>query len=48
MEGTYVHLYGKQITRPFRKMGHVTVVNKHIEVALETAQKVMQVLKVVN
>ena len=26
MEGVYVHLYGKTITKPFRKMGHITVI----------------------
>lgn len=26
MEGCYVHLYGKALTKPFRKMGHVTVI----------------------
>jgi 5-(carboxyamino)imidazole ribonucleotide synthase len=27
LEGCYVHLYGKAITKPFRKMGHVTVID---------------------
>lgn len=26
-EGVHVHLYGKKITKPFRKMGHVTIVD---------------------
>ena len=45
--GAYIHLYGKKITKPFRKMGHVTVVNKNLDVALEHAKQVMEVLKVV-
>src|SRR5699024_10484874 len=31
-KGVYVHLYGKKITKPFRKMGHVTI----LEVDLTT------------
>lgn len=27
MEGAHIHLYGKKITKPFRKMGHVTIVD---------------------
>src|SRR5258708_38158199 len=29
--GAYVHLYGKLITKPFRKMGHVTIVDPDME-----------------
>ncbi len=31
MSGVYVHLYGKSTTKPFRKMGHVTVLGKSME-----------------
>jgi 5-(carboxyamino)imidazole ribonucleotide synthase len=27
MPGVHVHLYGKKLTKPFRKMGHVTIVD---------------------
>lgn len=30
-EGVHVHLYGKKITKPFRKMGHVTIVDNNME-----------------
>jgi 5-(carboxyamino)imidazole ribonucleotide synthase len=30
MSGVYVHLYGKSTTKPFRKMGHVTVLGREI------------------
>lgn len=46
--GIYVHLYGKEKTSPFRKMGHVTVVNKDIQVAKEKARWVMKTLRVVS
>lgn len=46
IEGVYVHLYGKKITKPFRKMGHVTVVNLDIDTAIATAKKIKNILKV--
>lgn len=46
--GIYVHLYGKEKTSPFRKMGHVTVMDKDIEVAKEKARWVMKTLRVVS
>ncbi|HLQ99553.1 MAG TPA: 5-(carboxyamino)imidazole ribonucleotide synthase [Sphingobacterium sp.] len=46
MDGVYIHLYGKKFTRPFRKMGHVCIVNDDREVAIEKARKVQEILKV--
>jgi 5-(carboxyamino)imidazole ribonucleotide synthase len=46
--GIYVHLYGKEKTSPFRKMGHVTVMDKDIEVAKVKARWVMKTLRVVS
>ncbi|UEG51715.1 5-(carboxyamino)imidazole ribonucleotide synthase [Mucilaginibacter daejeonensis] len=46
--GVYVHLYGKALTKPFRKMGHVTIVNADREKAIETARYVQNTLKVVS
>jgi len=48
IEGVYVHLYGKAETKPFRKMGHVTVVNEDLEEAILVARKVQKMLKVVT
>ena len=31
IDNVKIHLYGKQQTRPFRKMGHVTIVNTKIK-----------------
>ena len=47
MEGVTPHIYGKRETRPFRKMGHVTIVNKDIEKARAIAEKVKQTIKVI-
>lgn len=45
-EGVYVHIYGKKKTKPFRKMGHVTVTNASLEEAKNKAQWVKQTLQV--
>ena len=46
LKGVNVHLYGKRFTKPFRKMGHVTVIAETLEEAKTTAKKVQQTLKV--
>ena len=48
MQGVTPHIYGKRETRPFRKMGHVTIVNKDIEKARAIAEKVKQTIKVIS
>ncbi len=45
-EGVYIHLYGKLLTRPFRKMGHVTVIDTDLAAAREKAKFVQHTLKV--
>jgi len=47
-EGVTPHIYGKKQTRPFRKMGHVTIVNKDIDLARVIAQKVKETIKVIS
>lgn len=44
--GVYVHLYGKTETKPFRKMGHVTITAKTADLAREKAMKVKDLIKV--
>jgi 5-(carboxyamino)imidazole ribonucleotide synthase len=44
LDGVTVHIYGKSQTRPFRKMGHVTVVDQARESAYEKAKKVKETL----
>jgi 5-(carboxyamino)imidazole ribonucleotide synthase len=48
MDGVHVHLYGKKITKPFRKMGHVTCTGNSIEEAFEKAKKIKRILKVIS
>lgn len=46
IEGVKIHIYGKKETRPFRKMGHITVLDFNRERALEKAKRVRQTMKV--
>ena len=48
MEGVTPHIYGKKQTRPFRKMGHVTIVNKDIAEARKIAEKVKNTIQVIS
>lgn len=48
MEGVTPHIYGKKETRPFRKMGHVTIVNENIAEARKIAEKVKKTIKVIS
>jgi 5-(carboxyamino)imidazole ribonucleotide synthase len=45
-EGVFVHLYGKKMTKPFRKMGHVTVVGDDLTILRQRIDEVKKVLKV--
>lgn len=44
--GVHVHLYGKKLTKPFRKMGHVTITDNDLETVKKKANFVKQTLKV--
>ncbi len=48
MDGVTPHIYGKKQTRPFRKMGHVTIVNEDIDEARRVAQEVKAKIKVIS
>ena len=45
--GVTPHIYGKKQTRPFRKMGHVTIVNKDVNEARKIAEQVKNTIKVI-
>ncbi len=47
MDGVTPHIYGKKQTRPFRKMGHVTIVDEDMGKARAIAQKVKETIKVI-
>ncbi|NIK91238.1 5-(carboxyamino)imidazole ribonucleotide synthase [Mangrovimonas sp. CR14] len=48
MEGVTPHIYGKKQTRPFRKMGHVTIVNEDINEARQIAEQVKKTINVIS
>ncbi|MBI9042636.1 5-(carboxyamino)imidazole ribonucleotide synthase [Lutibacter sp.] len=48
MDGVTPHIYGKKQTRPFRKMGHVTVVNNKLAEARKVAEKVKNTIRVIS
>jgi 5-(carboxyamino)imidazole ribonucleotide synthase len=48
LDGVTPHLYGKKETRPFRKMGHVTIVDSNMERAKKTASIVQDTIKVLS
>lgn len=48
MNGVTPHIYGKKQTRPFRKMGHVTIVNNDIAEARKIAEQVKNSIKVIS
>lgn len=48
LEGVTPHIYGKKQTRPFRKMGHVTIVDENMTRARQVAQEVKEKIKVIS
>ena len=46
--GVTPHIYGKKETRPFRKMGHVTIVNENMVEARKIAEKVKNTIRVIS
>lgn len=48
IEGVKIHIYGKAETRPYRKMGHVTILDQSIDGARKKANFVKENLKVIT
>ncbi|MGI5858955.1 MAG: 5-(carboxyamino)imidazole ribonucleotide synthase [Tepidanaerobacteraceae bacterium] len=46
--GVSLHIYGKKETKSFRKMGHVTIVDKNLDSALNKADTVKKTIRVVS
>ncbi|WGK95643.1 MULTISPECIES: 5-(carboxyamino)imidazole ribonucleotide synthase [Flavobacterium] len=47
-DGVTPHIYGKKQTRPFRKMGHVTIVNEDVNEARKIAEEVKNTIRVIS
>lgn len=45
-KGVYIHLYGKKITKPFRKMGHVTILDEEVENLKRRANRIKDLIKI--
>jgi 5-(carboxyamino)imidazole ribonucleotide synthase len=48
VSGVHVHLYGKRYTKPFRKMGHVTIVDRDMNELKKKVKFVRETLKVIS
>ena len=48
IDGVTPHIYGKKMTKPFRKMGHVTIVNEDVNEARKIAQQVKETVRVIS
>jgi 5-(carboxyamino)imidazole ribonucleotide synthase len=48
VSGVHVHLYGKRYTKPFRKMGHVTIVDRDVDELKKKVKFVRETLKVIS
>jgi 5-(carboxyamino)imidazole ribonucleotide synthase len=48
IEGVTPHIYGKKETRPFRKMGHITIIHPKIDTARKMAKQVKETLSVIS
>ena len=47
IDGVYPHIYGKAQTKPFRKMGHVTIIGETHQALQEKVQKVRNSVQVI-
>lgn len=45
-KGVYIHLYGKKLTKPFRKMGHVTILDDDIGSLKVKANRIKELIKI--
>ena len=48
IDGVTPHIYGKKETRPYRKMGHITIINNSLDKARSIAEKVKSIIEVIS
>jgi 5-(carboxyamino)imidazole ribonucleotide synthase len=46
--GVCLHIYGKAVTKPGRKMGHVTVIDETVEAACAKASRVKNTIRILG
>ncbi len=47
IEGAKVYLYGKKLTKPHRKMGHITIVDSKVDSLIEKVKEIKKIIKVI-
>lgn len=45
-KGVYIHMYGKKLTKPFRKMGHVTILDENVDNLKKRADRIKELIKI--
>jgi 5-(carboxyamino)imidazole ribonucleotide synthase len=48
MDNVFVHIYGKKQTKPGRKMGHITILNKDKQDLIRRAHKIKEEMKIIT
>ena len=48
LDRVYPHLYGKKITKPNRKMGHITIMDEKLEKAISKARILKNTIKIIS
>ncbi len=48
LDGVFPHLYGKKITKPNRKMGHITIIDEKLEKAISKARVLKNKIKIIS
>ncbi len=46
--GVYPHIYGKKITKPYRKMGHITLTGTNLDEVINKAERIKNLLNVIS
>jgi 5-(carboxyamino)imidazole ribonucleotide synthase len=46
--GVYIHLYGKKTTKPYRKMGHITIMDTQLQALKDKVHQVKSLVKVLS
>ena len=47
MDGVNILLYGKKVTKPYRKMGHITILNENVDALKKIIEEVKQKIKII-
>ncbi len=48
IDGVFPHIYGKKITKPYRKMGHITITDEKLDEAISKARILKNKIKIIS